>query len=93
MHTCNRINGNTNNITGRLEIDTEYLDHVRSLRRWSTETSERAETSTGLGGEDGACKTSGGRWSTETSERTQTSTGLGGEGGACKTSGGRWTTA
>ena len=24
---------------------------------------ERAETSTGLGGEDGACKTSGGRWS------------------------------
>ena len=25
---------------------------------------ERAETSTGLGGEDGACKTSGGRWST-----------------------------
>ena len=25
---------------------------------------ERAETSTGLGGEGGACKTSGGRWST-----------------------------
>ena len=25
---------------------------------------ERAETSTGLGGEDGAYKTSGGRWST-----------------------------
>ena len=25
---------------------------------------ERADTSTGLGGEGGACKTSGGRWST-----------------------------
>ena len=91
MHTCNRINGNTNNITGRLEIDTECLDHVRSLRRWSTETSERAETSTGLGGEGGACKTSGRRWST--AWRAETSTGLDGEGGACKTSGGRWSTA
>ena len=58
--TCtHRINGNTNNITGRLEIDTECLDHVRSLRRWSTEISERAETSTGLGGEDGANYISG----------------------------------
>ena len=26
---------------------------------------ERADTSTSLGGEGGACKTSGGRWSTE----------------------------